>query len=214
VKASGKTLLIGGGTRSGKTAFALACARRLGQRRVYLATAEAGDSEMALRIAAHRAERGADFRTVEEPVQVVATLSRMTGCDVVIVDCLTLWLSNLLLREESPEAAWRRIEQLAVAAGRFPFHLVLVTNEVGMGIVPESALGRSFRDVAGRAHQRLAQTADEVYFSALGVMLRLRPGPVLAVTDAPLRSTAEGALHRGPGPVRRGRAVRSAGEPG
>jgi adenosylcobinamide kinase / adenosylcobinamide-phosphate guanylyltransferase len=181
VTEGGKTLLIGGSVRSGKTAFALACARRLGGRRVYLATAEAGDGEMARRIEAHRSERGADFATVEEPVHLMDTLSQIESCDVVVVDCLTLWLSNVMLREESPLAASRKADELASAAGRFPFHLVLVTNEVGMGIVPETELGRMFRDVAGRAHQRLAQVADEIYFAALGVMLRLRPGPVTTV---------------------------------
>ena len=191
MKPGGKTLLIGGGVRSGKTAFALACARRLGRRRVYLATAEAGDEEMAQRIATHRAERGADFTTVEEPVHLLDALGRLAGCDVAVVDCLTLWLSNVLLREESPAAALRAAARLAAEAGRFPFHLVLVTNEVGMGIVPEAELGRQFRDVAGFAHQRLAQAADEVYFAALGVMLRLRPGPVTLVQGSEFRVSGE-----------------------
>lgn len=181
MKPGAKTLLIGGGVRSGKTAFALACARSLGRRRVYLATAEAGDGEMERRIEAHRAERGADFETVEEPLHLLDALGRLASCDVVVVDCLTLWLSNVMLREESPVAASRAAAELATAAGRFPFHLVLVTNEVGMGVVPETELGRRFRDVAGLAHQRLAQAADEIYFAALGVMLRLRPGPVTTV---------------------------------
>jgi adenosylcobinamide kinase/adenosylcobinamide-phosphate guanylyltransferase len=168
--------LIGGGVRCGKSAFALSLARSLGARRLFIATAEGLDAEMQARIAAHRAERGADF-ALEEPLALVAALEH-ADADVVVVDCLTLWLSNWLLRDASDAAIEAQVAALAQTLANRPFHGVLVTNEVGMGLVPESALGRRFRDCAGRMHQQLAARADHVYFGALGSMLRLRPGPV------------------------------------
>ena len=170
--------LVGGGVRSGKSAFALALARTLGPRRAFIATAQPFDAEMAARIAAHRAERAADFETIEEPVDLLAALDRARGTDVVLLDCLTLWLSNLLLRGDSEAAIAAKVAALSGALHEAPFASIVVTNEVGMGIVPESALGRAFRDVAGRAHQALAARADRIYFATLGIMLRLAPGPV------------------------------------
>jgi adenosylcobinamide kinase/adenosylcobinamide-phosphate guanylyltransferase len=174
-------ILIGGGVRSGKSAFALALARGLGARRVYVATAEARDEEMSGRIARHVRERGSDYRTIEAPLDVVEALSGIGDADVVVLDCLTLWLSNLLLREDSEEAILAQVDRLIATLAEKSFHAVLVTNVVGMGIVPEHPLGRAFRDVAGRAHQALARAADQVYFGLLGLMLRLRPAPVAAV---------------------------------
>jgi adenosylcobinamide kinase/adenosylcobinamide-phosphate guanylyltransferase len=170
--------LVGGGVRSGKSAFALGLARTKGPRRVFLATAQALDAEMAARIAAHRAERAGDFETIEEPLDLLAALDRARGADVVLLDCLTLWLSNLLVRGDSEAAIAAQVAALADALRAAPFAAVVVTNEVGMGIVPESPLGRAFRDVAGRAHQLLAARADHVYFAMLGTVLRLVPGPV------------------------------------
>ena len=146
---AGSVVLIGGGARSGKSRFALARARSLGERRVFVATAQAFDGEMDDRIALHRAERGADFTTVEEPLELAGALRAQDDADVVLAE--------------------RRC------------HAVLVTNEVGFGIVPDNALARTFRDVAGRAHQSLARIADEIHVAILGSVLRLRPGPVEAV---------------------------------
>lgn len=174
-------ILIGGGVRCGKSAFAVARARQLGQRRTFIATAQALDDEMRQRIAEHRVARGADFATIEEPIELAAVLRRLTAVDTVVVDCLTLWLSNLLLCGESEGRILARVDELGTVFERVPFHAILVTNEVGMGVHPEHALGRSFRDVAGRAHVRLARSANEIYFAALGVMLRLRPSPVVVV---------------------------------
>jgi len=170
--------LVGGGVRSGKSAFALALARTLGPRRAFVATAQAWDAEMAARIAAHRAERAGDFETIEEPLDLLAALERARGVDVLLLDCLTLWLSNLLGRGDSEAAIAAQVGELADALRDAPFPIIVVTNEVGMGIVPESALGRAFRDVAGRAHRAIAARADRVYFAMLGTMLRLSPGPV------------------------------------
>ena len=178
-----RVILVGGGSRSGKSAFALAAARRMGARRLFLATAQAGDDEMRERISLHRRTRGDDFLTLEEPLAVPEALGRVRDVDVVVIDCLTLWLANLLLEGEEAQAVLRRVDDLAEALGRRPAHVVLVSNEVGLGLVPETALGRLFRDVAGLAHRRLAGLADEVYFGVLGVMLRLKPGPVVPLTE-------------------------------
>jgi adenosylcobinamide kinase/adenosylcobinamide-phosphate guanylyltransferase len=176
-----KVILVGGGTRSGKSDFALARARRLGSRRLFVATAQAGDDEMRCRIDRHRRTRGDDFRTLEEPLAVPEVIGR-EGHDVVVLDCLTLWLANLLLAGEGPDAVRRRVEDLAEVLDRRPAHAVVVTSEVGLGLVPETPLGRTFRDVTGLAHQRLAGLADEVYFGVLGVLLRLKPAPCVPVT--------------------------------
>lgn len=175
---TGKVILVGGGVRSGKSAFALARARALGERRGFVATAQAFDGEMTARIAEHVRTRGADFVTYEEPVELVARLAGLGDVDVVVVDCLTLWLSNLLLRDEPAAAIASRVRELAEVVRNRPFHTILVSNEVGMGVVPDSALGRAFRDIAGHAHQALAPVADELYLAALGVIVRLRPAPV------------------------------------
>lgn len=179
-------VLVGGGVRSGKSAFALQLARRLGSRRTFVATARPLDDEMRERIAAHRRERGAELETVEEPFDLPGVLERLGTApappELVVVDCLTLWLSNLLLRGDTPADLAAAVERLVAVLEARPYHVVLVTNEVGMGVVPPSALGRAFRDAAGRAHQRLAPRADRLYLGALGGILRLRPGPVALVT--------------------------------
>ncbi|KYF72083.1 bifunctional adenosylcobinamide kinase/adenosylcobinamide-phosphate guanylyltransferase [Sorangium cellulosum] len=174
--------LVGGGVRSGKSAFALALGRSLGARRAFIATAEPFDDEMRARIAAHARERGDEFTTIEEPVALPERIAALSSVDVVVVDCLTLWLSNLLLRDETEgrelDRIEARIEDLAAAVESATPHVVLVSNEVGMGVVPESRLGRAFRDLAGRAHQRLNRSASELYVAVMGAVLRLRPGPV------------------------------------
>lgn len=171
-------ILVGGGARSGKSAFALERARALGARRVFLATGQALDAEMAARVAAHRASRGADFATLEEPLAVPRALAGIAAADVVVVDCLTLWLANLLLRGDAHDVILAQVDELVATLASASFHSVLVTNEVGMGVVPDNALARAFRDLTGIAHQRLARAADEVYVAVLGLVLRLRPGPV------------------------------------
>lgn len=182
-----RLVLVGGGARSGKSSFALALARRLGQRCTFVATAKPSDEEMAHRIARHREERGGDFATIEEPVDVPTCLANLAETDVVLVDCLTLWIANLLLRGDTDAQVHDGMTALVSAARKRRWHLLLVTNEVGMGLVPETTLGRRFRDLTGFAHQRLAREADEVFFAALGLILRLSPGPVEACD-------AEGAL--------------------
>jgi adenosylcobinamide kinase/adenosylcobinamide-phosphate guanylyltransferase len=177
----GRVVLIGGGARSGKSRFALERARSLGTRRIFVATAQAFDDEMRDRIARHQIDRGSDFQTIEEPCDLVGALRSAEGrAEVVLVDCLTLWISNLLLADRDDDAILAEVEALAQYLTRCPQHVVLVTNEVGMGVVPESALGRRFRDLAGSAHQRLVRVADEVHLAAMGMVLRLRPPPIEA----------------------------------
>ena len=175
-------ILIGGGARSGKSAFALRRARQLGARRVCVATAQPVDDEMRGRIARHRQDRGGDFRTIEEATQLAEVLGALADIDVVVVDCLTVWLSNLLVGGADEAAVLSRVDTLVDTLTAAAFYTVLVSNEVGMSVHPESALGRTFRDLVGRAHQQLARRADEIYFAALGVIVRLRPAPVEIVT--------------------------------
>jgi len=171
-----KLILIGGGVRAGKSAFALDLARGLGERRAFLATAEPGDEEMRQRIERHRREREG-FETVEEPVELTAALERLRGRDVVVVDCLTLWITNLMERGEGEERILERADALLRFLEGRPFHAIFVTNEVGLGVVPAYPSARAFRDLCGGVHQRFSREAEEVYFAALGTVLRIKPGP-------------------------------------
>lgn len=161
-------ILIGGGARSGKSRFALERARREGSRLVFIATAEAGDEEMARRIEMHRADRGPDFVTIEAPVELPAAI-RNADFDAIVVDCLTLWLANILDRDF--DAATKDLEDAARSSRAC---VILVTNEVGCGIVPDNALAREFRDRAGFLNQRMAEAAAEVYWMVFGQRLRIK----------------------------------------
>lgn len=166
--------LVLGGARSGKSRRALALAAPY-PTRVFIATAEPGDAEMAQRIARHRAERDASWQTIEEPLHLadaLAAQSAATGAGVVVVDCLTLWLSNLMHATADIDAGTTAF--LAAAAGT-PYDVVAISNEVGLGLVPETPLGRGFRDAQGRLNQRVAAAADAVEFVAAGLPLRLKP---------------------------------------
>jgi adenosylcobinamide kinase / adenosylcobinamide-phosphate guanylyltransferase len=167
-------ILITGGARSGKSAYAEGRAALLGSRRLYVATAEAGDDEMAQRIAAHQKRRGDAWTTVEEPVQLAETLIEWRGrADCALVDCLTLWLSNLLLRG-TPDRVEDNVAALAQTLPRLDFSVVLVTNEVGAGIVPDNPLARQFRDLAGRVNQRIAALATEVVLMVAGLPMIMK----------------------------------------
>ena len=169
------TLIIGG-ARSGKSAYAQtlaeAAAASRGATPMMIATAEAFDAEMAERIARHRAERGGGWRTVESPREVAEALGALPADACAVLDCLTLWLSNLMLAEADLEAA---TQALLAAAKACPAELVVVTNEVGMSIVPENALARRFRDEAGRLNRRFAEQADRVVVMFAGLPLTLKP---------------------------------------
>jgi adenosylcobinamide kinase/adenosylcobinamide-phosphate guanylyltransferase len=164
-----------GGARSGKSAYAQRLAEEVAadSRRppLLIATAEALDAEMAERIARHRAERGAAWRTLEEPTDLAGALHALAVDDVAVVDCLTLWLSNLLHREIDLEVA---TQALADALTRSAAEVILVANEVGLGIVPENALARRFRDAAGRLNQAVAARADRMVVMFAGQALLLK----------------------------------------
>jgi adenosylcobinamide kinase/adenosylcobinamide-phosphate guanylyltransferase len=153
--------LVLGGARSGKSAFAQRAAEAVaaGERPVLIATGQAFDDEMRERIARHQADRGDAWRTIEAPMDLADALNELGKHEVVVVDCLTLWLSNHMLADR--DLATER-SGLIEAVASCPARLWLVSNEVGWGVVPETALGRRFRDEAGRLHQDLAAVADEV----------------------------------------------------
>jgi adenosylcobinamide kinase / adenosylcobinamide-phosphate guanylyltransferase len=163
-------ILVGGGARSGKSRFALNRARREGTKLIFIATAEARDEEMSRRIELHRADRGPEFATVEAPVELAAAIRACDAdADAIVVDCLTLWLANILDRDI--EAATRVLEDAARSSRAC---VILVTNEVGCGIVPDNALAREFRDRAGVLNQRMAEAAAEVYWMVFGQPLRIK----------------------------------------
>lgn len=164
--------LVLGGARSGKSAFAEQMVRDSGLDRIYIATATANDDEMHARIAHHRARRGEGWRTVEEPLRLAEAISREAARGrMMLVDCLTLWLSNLMYADcDTVSEADRLIGALDTAA----CPVVLVSNEVGLGLVPETPLGRRFRDEQGRLNQRLAAAVASVAFVAAGLPLWLK----------------------------------------
>lgn len=166
-------ILIGGGSRSGKSSAALHHLKSYGPRRGFIATAQAWDDEMRSRIAHHKAERDGKITTWEEPFAVADRIaSEASAYDCIVVDCLTLWLSNLLLAETYDLAVESR--RLMQTAASTQCRVVLVTNEVGTGIVPDNALARRFRDEQGRLNQLAAEYASEVYFMTFGIPTRLK----------------------------------------
>ena len=164
-------ILITGGARSGKSRIAEARTLDFGASPVYLATAEAHDAEMAARIASHQARRGAEWTTVAVPLELSAALDATDGQGPRLVDCLTLWLTNLMLADRDWQAA---SADLVDTLGRQRAPVVLVTNEVGMGIVPDNALARAFRDAAGTLNQMVAARADQVVMAVSGLPLRVK----------------------------------------
>jgi adenosylcobinamide kinase/adenosylcobinamide-phosphate guanylyltransferase len=171
----GRITLIGGGVRSGKSAFAVELAETLGERRAFIATARPSDDEMKARIERHQRDRRGAFTTVEEPIALAEALASLDGVDVVVVDCLTLWLSNLLLAAEPIDAILAKVDAVVAVLRARRFHAVLVTNEVGMSVHPETPLGRAFVEVCGFSHQRFARAADDLYLAVLGAVVRLDP---------------------------------------
>ncbi len=166
--------LILGGARSGKSALAERWATASGRQVTYIATARSGDEEMAARIAHHRARRPSTWACVEAPASLAATLLRHAGEDrCLLVDCLTLWLSNLLIDGEGAMFE-REYDALLATLPGLPGDILLVSNEVGCGIVPMGALSRRFVDEAGRLHQALARACDRVVFVAAGLPLALK----------------------------------------
>ncbi len=165
--------LVLGGVRAGKSTYAQKLAAQ-GERVLFVATAEAGDAEMEARIRAHQASRPAEWDTLEEPLDVVAALEPVLhGYDTVLLDCLTLWVSNLLLderRRDIPSEVQRLMELYRQGGASW----VVVSNEVGLGVVPANELGRTFADELGRVNQIVAEEADAVYFMAAGLPLAMK----------------------------------------
>ena len=167
-----KVTLVLGGARSGKSRFAEGLIAAHPGRPIYLATAEAGDAEMAERIRRHRARRGDAWATIEEPLELAGALTSVPRDNAaVLVDCLTLWLSNLIAAGRNVE---REIQSLIECLPKVAAPVIFVSNEVGLGIVPDNALARAFRDHAGFLHQAVASAADRVYFVAAGLPLLLK----------------------------------------
>jgi len=172
-----RRVLVLGGARSGKSRIAQELAEGASPQRTYIATAQAFDEEMGERIAQHRRERDGSWRTVDAPLALAEAIEAQAGpAGVVLVDCLTLWLSNMVLAERDPEQESARLIQ-AVRDARGP--VILVSNEVGQGIVPATPLGRRFRDAQGRLNQRVAEACDAVVFVAAGCPILLKPAAPL-----------------------------------
>jgi len=170
-----ESVLVLGGARSGKSAYALQRAQDWEGRLVYLATAEGKDEEMKKRIARHRARRRSRrWETIEEPLEVVWQLKEMDGgIGAVVLDCVTLWVSNALVSNQAEELE-NQVAELVEELPLLPFHFLAVSNEVGLGLIPDTPLGREYRDLLGTINQRLAQACKEVVFMTAGLPLKVK----------------------------------------
>lgn len=169
-----KLIFITGGARSGKSDLAVRLARESGGRVAFIATARAEDEEMAMRIMIHKQSRPKEWLTIEEYEDLASAIASAKGYDVVIIDCLTLFLSNLIHRIEETTWILDEVTKAATAAKEFNGVVIVISNEIGMGIVPDNRLAREFRDVAGRANQIMAQVADEVYICFSGIPVKIK----------------------------------------
>jgi adenosylcobinamide kinase/adenosylcobinamide-phosphate guanylyltransferase len=175
-----RTIFITGGARSGKSTFAETLVLQSGSNPCYLATAQSLDHEMDERISRHRQRRGDSWHTAEEPLDLSNALKNRDGAfSAILVDCLTLWLTNLLLAgdlqgKELEDAIMAHVRHLAGILRTMQTPVFIVSNEVGMGIVPEHRLGRIFRDIAGQANQTIAAAADEAWLVASGIPIKLK----------------------------------------
>ena len=178
--------LIVGGARSGKSRHCLHLARPLDARIAFVATAQPGDADMAARIARHRAERPSSWLTVEEPFDLPAACGRLTGrADLLLVDCLTLWVSNRLLRGDDDKTILRGADDLAAFMAAREASLLIVSNEVGAGVHPPTAAGLRFQDLLGLVNQRVAQAADRVTLMVAGIPLTVKNPSGKGTTDTP-----------------------------
>jgi len=167
-----RSLLVLGGARSGKSAYAENRAQAYVGDKIYIATAEVTDAEMAERISHHQERRGDGWRTIEAPLDLPEALQRLSTPDcVILLDCVTVWINNLMFHDRAIEPA---VEDFCAALGSAKGHVVVVSNEVGFGIVPENVLARRFRDYAGRANQAIAAAADEVVLVVAGLPLTMK----------------------------------------
>lgn len=170
-----KTYLIIGGAKSGKSSFAETLACVVPGKRAYVATAQALDEEMLLKIQRHKQDRGDSWDTFEEPISVASLLQKLNGkYEVVLLDCLTLWLSNIMMKCNGDQELLSHFESLAAAIKDLEGTTIIVSNEVGLGIVPDNPLARRFRDCAGILNQKIATIADEVYFTVAGIPMKIK----------------------------------------
>ena len=168
--------LVTGGTRSGKSRFAVQLAAGFGRRIVYLATCQPSDQEMRHRIACHRKERPAQWKTIEPPADPAEVLAHLDGkADGLILDCLTMYVAQLVVAGRSDARIEQAVRRLCLVAHRAGPPVILVTNEVGAGLVPEYPMGRRFRDLAGRANQIAAALAEAVYLLVAGIPVLIKP---------------------------------------
>ena len=171
----GKITLILGGARSGKSQFALKLARETSRSVVFIATATVSDKEMWKRIKLHRKNRPSHWKTIEEPKKLSFLVKRISKkTDLIIIDCLTIFISNLLLEGRSDYSIQSEVNSVLRTIRNSGFNSLIVSNEVGMGIVPDNPLARRFRDLAGRINQFIAAASDEAYFIVSGLPLKLK----------------------------------------
>lgn len=177
-------ILITGGARSGKSRYAVELAKQKSGKVAFIATAIAGDEEMTRRIQMHQASRPADWTTIEESINVAQSITdTVSNHDTIIVDCLTLLITNLVFEppyreeidDEKEQNIYAAIEKIIETTENLEATVIVISNELGMGLVPEDALARRFRDIAGRANQLLAEAADEVYVCISGIPMRIKP---------------------------------------
>ena len=167
--------MVIGGIRSGKSRFALRLGEGMGERKVFIATGQPLDPEMERRIRKHQSSRSKTWVTYEEPIALPTVLEKVNGqCDVIVVDCLSLWLSNLLHLELGEKELSKRIKGFIKSLKSLTTPVILISNEVGLGVIPANPLARKFCDLAGMLHQQVAQVAHQVYFVTSGIALELK----------------------------------------
>lgn len=166
--------LVTGGSRSGKSSYALELAEQY-NKKTFIATAQAMDAEMKARISKHREERGESYQTIEEPLEVANAVSSIEDRNsVILLDCLTVWLGNLMFHLQTEDEQQQRVSGFLNLMQSPPCDIIVVTNEVGMGIVPENELSRNFRDAAGHLNQQVAKLADKVIFMVSGIPMIIK----------------------------------------
>jgi adenosylcobinamide kinase / adenosylcobinamide-phosphate guanylyltransferase len=177
-KSEKKIIFIIGGARSGKSTYAQQLASEMSEKVLFIATGEARDSEMKKRIANHRRQRPKSWQTLECPSEIAAGIGTVKGRDLILIDCITLLVSNLMGSARNLVAAEKKtvqeLEALIELIEKSEYDFVIVSNEVGLGIVPENVMARQYRDLLGKANQMLAAAATEVYFMAAGIPLKLK----------------------------------------
>jgi adenosylcobinamide kinase/adenosylcobinamide-phosphate guanylyltransferase len=170
-----RLIFVTGGCRSGKSQFAMDHANRHFHKKLYLATCEALDEEMVKRIEQHQLRRGPDWQTVEEPINIAGAIKQHENdTEVILLDCVTLWLSNLLMRKKEDQKIVNEVDKLIDTMKQAQSSFVIVSNEVGMGLVPVEPLGRRFRDLSGMANQKIAEVAQTVVLTVSGIPIFLK----------------------------------------